>query len=191
MLRLTPNATATAGSAWYNTQQPVAGAFSTTFTFQLTGIGNTGFGPADGIAFVIQNSPAGTAALGPDGCGIGFGGGSCTPGTGIPNSLAVEFNTFNNGAGVDPSNNDVTIQNCSGTGANSVDQSCSLAFERSYSSVDPDQPGGRKRPYGDDYLLRPCTTLLDVILDGNDLFLRPPATGRRALQLSTIDGSLK
>jgi hypothetical protein len=29
-----------AGSAWYDTQQPVAGAFSTTFTFQLSGTTN-------------------------------------------------------------------------------------------------------------------------------------------------------
>src|ERR1019366_699933 len=99
--------------------------------FQLSGSTNTGFGPADGIAFVIQNSAL--TALGPNGCGIGFGGSAyCTPGSGIPNSLAVEFNTFNNGPGVDPSSNDVTIQNCtpagSPTGANSADQSCSIAF---------------------------------------------------------------
>ena len=57
VLRLTPNSTDTAGSAWFNTQQPVGtGTFSTSFTFQLTGA-NTSWGPADGITFVIQNSP--------------------------------------------------------------------------------------------------------------------------------------
>jgi len=169
VLRLTPNATDTAGSAWYNTQQPVAGAFSTTFTFELTG-SNTGYGPADGIAFVIQNSPAGTGALGPDGCGIGFGGGSCTPGSGIPNSLAVEFNTFNNGTGVDPSNSDVTIQNCSGTGANSVDQSCSLAFNDLTLLLHPINLADGNVHTVEITYSGPSTKLLDVILDGNDLF---------------------
>src|SRR5208283_213709 len=128
-LRLTPNSTDTAGSAWYNTQQPVSGAFSTTFTFQLSG-GNTQQSPADGIAFLIQNSAAGTSALGDDGCGIGFGDDSaigCTSSTGgITNSVAIEFNSYLNG-GIDPSNSDVAIQNCSGTLPNSVDPSCRTA----------------------------------------------------------------
>lgn len=137
VLRITPNQQAWTGSAWYNTQQPVSGAFSTTFTFQLSGANADG--PGDGIAFVIQNSPppsestplSGLAALGPEGCGIGFGASAfCLvegtgPQTGIPNSLAIEINSFQNSQ-VDPSNSDVTIQNCSGTGANSVDPSCSL-----------------------------------------------------------------
>lgn len=186
VLRLTPNATFTAGSAWYNTQQPVAGAFSTTFTFELTG-SNTGYGPADGIAFVIQNSPAGTGALGPDGCGIGFGDSAyCTSSTGgIPNSLAVEFNTYNNGTGVDPSNNDVTIQNCSGTGANSVDQSCSLAFNDLTLLRPPiNMADGNVHTVTITYApstlstcgpegTSTCSTI-DVILDNNDLF---PPTG--------------
>src|SRR5208337_3987360 len=112
-LRLTPSQFYWAGSAFYNAQQPVAGAFSTTFTFQLTGTTQGGAGNADGIAFLIQNFAAN--ALGPDGCGIGFGDSSsgCTPQTGgIPNSLAVEFNTYQNS--IDPSDSDVTIQNCSG-----------------------------------------------------------------------------
>ena len=61
MLRLTPNQSGWAGSAWYNSQQVVSGPFSTTFTFQLTGANDgTLCGdvpcPGDGIAFVIQNS---------------------------------------------------------------------------------------------------------------------------------------
>jgi hypothetical protein len=133
ILQLTPAVTTQAGSAWFNTQQPVSGAFSTTFSFQLGG-GNTSLSPADGIAFLIQNSPTtpapgGLNALGPNGCGIGFGGDTligCTSGDGIANSLAIEFNTFLNN-GIDPSNNDVTIQNCSGTLPNSVDPSCTIA----------------------------------------------------------------
>ena len=155
VLRLTPNQFFTAGSAWYNTQQNVTGAFSTTFTFQLGGTTAGGSGNADGIAFLIQNS--GTNALGPDGCGIGFGDDTligCAPATGgITNSLAVEFNTYQNG-GIDPSNSDVTIQNCAGTGPNSVDPSCSIASHRPHAVGKPDQPCGWERSYGDDQLLR-------------------------------------
>lgn len=187
VLRLTPNATFAAGSAWYNTAQPVAGAFSTTFTFELSG-GNTSDSPADGIAFVIQNSPSSPApgalnALGPDGCGIGFGGDTvinCTPGGGIPNSLAVEFNTYYN-AGIDPSNNDVTIQNCGGVGANSVDPSCSIGLNDLTKLATPiNMADGNPHTVTISYTpsaLSNCgpshtatCSSLDVILDGTDLF---------------------
>ena len=127
LLRMTPNAGGWAASAWYQTPQVVTIGFSTTFSFQLGS--STSALNADGIAFVIQNSPQGVLALGPGGCGIGFGDSAsgCAPATGgIPNSVAIEFNTFNNGPGVDPSNSDVAIQNCSGNGANSVDSMCTL-----------------------------------------------------------------
>ncbi len=189
VLQLTPAVTFQDGSAWFNIAQPVAGAFSTTFTFQLTG-SNTGYGPADGIAFVIQNSPAGTGALGPDGCGIGFGDSAyCTSSTGgIPNSLAVEFNTFNNGTGVDPSNSDVTIQNCSGIGANSVDQSCSIAFNDLTKLASPiNIADGNVHTVTINYS-GPATTLLDVILDGIDLFPKTVAnpSGGVLFNMTTI-----
>jgi len=169
VLRLTPNSTFTAGSAWFNTQQPVGtGTFSTTFTFQLSGA-NTQYGPADGIAFVIQNSPPpGTKALGPDGCGIGFGDDSsgCTSSTGgIPNSLTVELNTFFN-QGIDPNNNDITIQNCSGTLPNSVDPSCTVAVNSNLPSTLAD---GNIHSVTINYS-GPATKLLDVTLDNVDLF---------------------
>jgi uncharacterized repeat protein (TIGR01451 family) len=129
VLRLTPNSTFTTGSAWFNTVQPVGSSFTTTFTFQLSGSVPGSSGPADGIAFMIQNSNSGTSALGPNGCGIGFGDapdGSCTPATGgIPSSLAVEFDTYQNSDIGDVSNSHVAIQSC-GAAANSVDASCRL-----------------------------------------------------------------
>jgi hypothetical protein len=167
VLRLTPNSTDTAGSAWFNTQQSVTGSFSTTFTFQLTG-GNTSSSPADGIAFVIQNSAL--TALGPEGCGIGFGGSSsgCTPSsgpqTGIPNSLAVEFDTFQNAD--DPNNNFVAIQTCL-TGPNSIDSgTCRIATN---STLPVTLADGNIHSVAINYS-GPDTKLLDVVLDSIDLF---------------------
>ena len=71
-------------------------SFSTFFQFQITdpqgGPENDGFG-ADGIVFVIQ-----TVAnnVGGGGAGIGY--------EGIPNSLGIEFDTWNNGLFVDGGN---------------------------------------------------------------------------------------
>jgi Bacterial lectin len=175
VLRLTANQGSWATSAWYQAPQIVTGGFTTTFSFQL---GSTSTFDADGIAFVIQNSSL--SALGPAGCGIGFGSSSsgCATGAGIPNSVAIEFNTYPNGAGVDPSSDDVTIQNCGGIAANSVDTRCSLksidltgkinlvdgavhvaAITYTPSTQSTCGTGGTQS----------CSTI-DVLLDGVDLF---------------------
>lgn len=123
LLRLTTDTQSQVGSAWFNTQQPVAGGFSTTFRFQFTRGGE--HTPADGIAFVIQNSSV--TALGQGGGSIGYadGGLPCNNGLtpppcgGIPNSLAVEFDTFNNASATgDPNANHISVQSC-GTQPNS------------------------------------------------------------------------
>jgi len=176
VLQLTPNSAHQVGSAWYNTQQPVAAAFSTTFTFQLS---NPSLLPADGIAFVIQNSAS--SALGPDGCGIGFGFSSsgCTTGLGIPDSLAVEFNTYLN-LGVDKSSNSVSVQS-NGTNNNCVDSSCTLPGGLNY-KLPVTMADGNIHTATISYTLQSAPTqtsctvggapgpCLDVILDGNDLF---------------------
>ena len=194
VLRLTPNQQAWTGSAWYNTQQPVSGPFSTTFTFQLTGANGTSCGeepcPGDGIAFVIQNSA--TTAIGPEGCGIGFGSSAfCQapygPQTGITNSLAVEFNTFFN-YGVDPSDSSVSIQNCGGTGANSVDPSCRLAINDLTQLGNPIiLADGNVHTVTITYS-GAGSTLLDVILDNVDLFPATPSnpSGGVVFNLTTI-----
>jgi hypothetical protein len=180
VLRLTPAQTGQAGSAWFNTLQPVTGTFSTSFTFQLSGAntflcgGNTPC-PADGFAFVIQNSVAGTGALGPDGCGMGFGiNSTCSGGPpgGITNSLAVEFDTYNNGVVDGNSANHVAIQSCPGMAANTTDTTvgCTLANNTALPLTLAD---GAQHLATISYT--PPTSgsgagTLDVIVDGHDLF---------------------
>jgi uncharacterized repeat protein (TIGR01451 family) len=117
VLRLTPNTGAQVASAWYNSSQTVQNGFSTSFQFQFTGASNP---PADGIAFVIQNS--GTGAIGytgGNGGALGYGDADASTdpstGQGIPNSLAIEFDTYQNSW--DPPAAHVALQSC-GTGKN-------------------------------------------------------------------------
>jgi Legume lectin domain len=178
VLRLTQNQQGQMGSAFFTTQQTVLGTFSTTFTFQL---GGTSTYNADGFAFVIQNSAAN--ALGPAGCGIGFGGNpNCTGSNGIPNSVAVEFDTFPNTD--DPNGNHVSIQSCL-TGPNSTDSgTCRIADNpnpMNGSGIPVTLADGN--PHSVSVSFTPsgsctnttCPGVLDVTLDGNDLFPGAPA----------------
>jgi Legume lectin domain len=125
VLRLTPDGTLTvAGTAWFQTQQQTLNqGFTTAFQFQITHNPGNGSLPADGIAFVIQNSSGdglGTAALGATGSGIGYGyADSGQVGAPIPNSLAIEFDTFQNDP-YDPNSNHIAVQSC-GTLPNTQD----------------------------------------------------------------------
>jgi hypothetical protein len=154
----TSSANGFAGSAWYTTQQPVAGGFSTTFRFQITqpqGItdddGNTG---GDGFAFVIQNS-SGTA-LGGSGNGLGY--------DGIANSVAVEFDTFRNSVIGDPNGNHISIHT-GGTAANSAWEDHSLGIVTSL----PNMSDANIHTAGILYL--PGT--MTVSLDGSDVLAVP------------------
>jgi hypothetical protein len=125
VLQLTPDGTYTvSGTAWFQTQQQsVSAGFTTAFQFQITHNPANGYGPADGIAFVIQNSSGsgqGTQAAGASGSAIGYG--SPDPGqfgTPIPNSLAIEFDTFEDFP-YDPNANHIAVQSC-GTDPNTQD----------------------------------------------------------------------
>jgi hypothetical protein len=103
VLRVTPANFNQAGSAFSTTLIPLgAGAtFSTFFTFRFTTPGGSsdsdGLG-ADGIVFVIQ--PV-SSTVGAVGGGIGY--------QGIPNSLGVEFDTWNNGVPLDQDGNHVGV----------------------------------------------------------------------------------
>ena len=185
VLRLTPASQYWAGSAWFQTPQPVGSPFTTTFTFQLSPDDG-----ADGIAFVIQNS--GLSALGPEGCGEGFaddinGGclsGALGPQTGIIDSIAVRFNTHSEGVGGatqtnDPGVGNVSIQSCPDEQANSITAACQLAVYPFSQFVLQD---GNVHTATITYSLNAsssqtsCTInntagpCLDVILDGTDLF---------------------
>lgn len=105
VLRLTPSQHDVAGAAWFREKQPAGSGFESVFQFRLTEQGGLGRG-ADGFAFVLQNS--GPSALGADGSGGGFALGDGTA-TGIPQSIAVFFDTFRNEEIGDPSNNFITI----------------------------------------------------------------------------------
>lgn len=103
VLRVTPAVGGQAGSAFSTTAVSLAAnaSFSTFFQFRFTSAGgaNDGQGDgADGLVFVVQ-----TVAnnVGGGGGGIGY--------LGIPKSIGIEFDTWNNGAGDANSSNHVGI----------------------------------------------------------------------------------
>lgn len=99
ILRLTPAAGSQSGAAYSTTAVTLGGGgiFSTQFQFQFTNAG--GIAPADGITFVLAANPTG---LGVGGGGLGY--------LGVPNSVAIEFDTFDNGGGVgDNGDNHVAV----------------------------------------------------------------------------------
>lgn len=119
VLQLTGSFGNQTGSAWAVTPQTVVNGFSTSFTFQFF---NPSPSPADGIAFLIQNAPNGLAAIGytgGNGGAIGYGDqdSNLNPqtGQGIPNSLAIELDTYVNSW--DKAVPHVAVQTC-GTGPN-------------------------------------------------------------------------
>ena len=104
VLRLTPALMGQGGSAFSATPIPLgAGAsFSTFFAFQITAAGGAGDsdGPgADGLTFTVQPN---SATVGGSGGGMGY--------FGIPNSIAAEFDTYDNGIpSGDPNGNHIGI----------------------------------------------------------------------------------
>lgn len=117
VLRLTPSSFNQYASAWFKTKQPVQNGFSTTFRFQFT---NPSGSPADGIAFVIQNSSDTAIGAPPNGGALAYGDNdgntNNTAGEGIPNSLAIEIDTYPN-AWDTTSTPHVAVQSC-GAGKN-------------------------------------------------------------------------
>ena len=88
-IQLTSTSTGQAGCAW----DPTATDFTQPFTHTMVlNFGTNDANGADGICLAYQNDPAGLNACGTTGGQIGAGG--------ILNSFIVEFDTWDNGAGV-------------------------------------------------------------------------------------------
>ena len=115
-IRLTDATYNQGGGIWLKEKRNVARDFSIQIGFQITESGNSG---ADGIAFVIQNSSAN--AIGVFGGGIGY--------MTIPNSLAIEFDTYPNSEYLDPNDNHIGIQT-RGKNPNSPDHVITLGTSR-------------------------------------------------------------
>jgi hypothetical protein len=82
VLRLTEDIGGQRGEAWFRYKQPVANGFEATFKMSMNQDDPNGFVPADGLAFVIQNS-----AEGSDSGSLGEGG--------VPtNALNIKFKSF-------------------------------------------------------------------------------------------------
>jgi hypothetical protein len=98
------------GGAWYALPVYIQEGFETVFDFQIDRDGR------DGFAFVIQNYSL--AALGSNATYIGYN---------IPNSIAVEFDTYRNSGLGDTNANHISVQT-RGTETNSPDHQYSLGY---------------------------------------------------------------
>jgi hypothetical protein len=99
VLRVTPAAGSQSGAVYSTTAVSLGSnaTFSTQFQFRFTNPG--GWDPADGITFLLSTN---TTGLGAGGVGIGYEGVS-------GNSVAIEFDTYNNGSSDGNSSNHVAI----------------------------------------------------------------------------------
>jgi sugar lactone lactonase YvrE len=114
-LRLTPATGGQEGAAWYAADKPFVGmAFDTTFQFQLANNFDSP-GGSDGFTFAVQNFAPTYLA----------GGGGPLGYHNLPNSVVVEFDTFQNSEAGDPSGSHISIHT-NGTGANNWLESLSL-----------------------------------------------------------------
>jgi lectin family protein len=125
-LGLTVNERLQTGAVWLPEKQQVQNGFEATFDWQINRANPRRGG--DGFAFVIHNTdlPSPGSALGGGRNGLGY--------SGIPNSLAVEFDTVQNppadfglGTKGDPNENHVSVQT-RGREANSANTDFSLGL---------------------------------------------------------------
>ncbi len=115
-LQLTAAINTQTGAVWTNEQYDVADGFSTTFEFQI----NPPTGGADGMTFILQsNSPT---ELRTGGGGLGY--------DGMPNSIVLEIDHYNNGNHADPNGNHLSLHAVLG-GPNTANESASIGIASS------------------------------------------------------------
>ena len=115
-VRVTNNGAQQTGSVWYTTPVLVAEGFETTFDFAMTP-------NVEGLAFVVQGSPAGAAAIGGGIWGIGYGFG--VSGTPITNSIAIEMDRVQQAFLNDTGNNEISVHTAGALG-NSENEGVSI-----------------------------------------------------------------
>jgi hypothetical protein len=118
-LRLTDTVVNQTGWAWRQTAVPVVNGFDTTFTFRITppAVGQK----AEGMALVIHDDANGANAMGGTVWGMGYGAGANSS-PGIRNSIAVEYDTYQDGFLNDTSANELTIHTRGSQGNNENEQ---------------------------------------------------------------------
>jgi uncharacterized protein (TIGR03382 family) len=150
---VTPSLGSQCGAVWANQKQDVADMWDASMTIHIADRQGQG---ADGICLVIQNSAP--DALGGRGGGIGYGSNPTFGFAGIPNSIAIAFDMWNNNTNwPEPGDNHVTIQS-NGTGQNSPELQYSLGNAATQDLSD-----------GSQHVLRVNYTagIMSVYIDGN------------------------
>jgi hypothetical protein len=115
-LRLTDANGGQLGVCWFKEKQNVRESFVINIDFQISNCGGLS-GGADGFAFIIQNNDSNS--MGNSAEGIGY--------DAIPNSIAIEFDTYLNSNRGDPDNNHIAV-NTNGKLPNSPSHKFSLAL---------------------------------------------------------------
>ena len=189
ILRLTPAVGGMEGAAWYNVEKPyVSVPWETMFAFNL----NENFdapGGSDGFTFVIQNHQPTYLA----------GGGGTLGYFALPNSLVVEFDTFQNSEVNDPSPSHISVHT-NGTDSNSWDEALSIGAYTTPTIIDDATTHtakityvpGTLKVYLDDLSNPVITTSIDLnetlSLDSGargSVSPRPPAADTRTTTFST------
>lgn len=175
-LLVTPSVRASAGAVWVGAQQRVSGGFDTTMVIKIEDkVG----GGADGMALVIQNSAP--TPIGASGGGIGYAANPVFEIPGISNSLAVEFDMWNNSPKdwSDPGSNHVSIQS-RGLQQNSPDAAYSLG-----AAASPDLSDGSSHTLRVRYI----GGVMSIYIDGSlTLQSNIDLSGLLSLNPDSVDG---
>mmetsp|Transcript_3972 Transcript_3972/g.9423 ORF Transcript_3972/g.9423 Transcript_3972/m.9423 type:complete len:781 (-) Transcript_3972:186-2528(-) len=112
-LRLTPNQPSQAGAAWLRSKLPLAKPWRCRFVVQMSGGGG-----ADGMALLLRGG-GNDEAIGLDGSGLGY--------DGIPQSLAIELDTYKSDGNAETAAPHVSVHTM-GARPNSAHQRASIAY---------------------------------------------------------------